>query len=381
MTTTVMLAGALDVTQVDPADATVQQEWARLAAAAENPFATPEWFESWVHTNPGVRPMVLATHRDGQLVGVAPLVIQRRHGIRVLEAAGSGLADFSGPACKPVDEMAVGAATLRAVLATRGQWDVWHVERCLTGSGWEAAILSAARADELVLGGWLGIRTLVHVPLRAATSPLRRGRDRREIDRLNRRLTEQHGAIFRLSNRDTIDADVRALLALRRSRWANLPAGQQSNFVPELATRTVDSGLLRLWVIEVHGRLIAGLLGWSMNGRTFAYIMAFDANYARFGPGTLLLTHAVLAAHQAGNHTFDFLRGEELQKRSFSTEQRTARSFLLARRRSLPGLAVRTLVASLSTYRLLPPGWREALQVSLPGRLSRSNRQDLDDVA
>lgn len=336
-------------------------QWAALAAQAENPFVMPEWHAAWLSAQERAQSVVLAAWRGCELVGVLPLVLRRHRGVRVLEAPGADLADFSGPACTPSDDAAVGRAIVQSLLELHQRWDVFRVDRCIAGSAWEEAVCAAASGRRLVVRRWRGPTILVDVPLHPGQSPLRRGRDRRELDRLGRRLREQHGAHLRMSDPGTVRDDVETLLALRQTRQPRGTSWSQDRFLLDVSLRASQAGWLRLWVLQVREEMIAGLLGWSLNGRTFAYIMAFDSKYAQLGPGTTLLARAVQQAVEHGDHTFDFLRGDESHKRPYVTKQREARSYLIARNRSLAGLGVRSADLAQTAYRYLPLGLRSPI--------------------
>lgn len=362
----------LDVGEADLDDETFLQAWSRLAIAAENPFSTPHWHEAWMQTRHGVTGLVLAVHSGVELTGVVPLVVERRCGLRLVSGAGSNLADFSGPACRPEDERAVGAAVTEYMVDILGQRDIWLVERCLVGSAWERALVDAGTAHQLLVRDWRSDNVLVQVALSPGSSPMRRGRDRREIDRLSRKLQQSHDVTFRMSDARTAADDVRALLALRRARWTQEPGQEEDEFLVALAQRAAVARLLRMWVLEEDGRMVAGLLGWGLNGRTFAHLMAFDAQYARFGPGAILLSQVVRSALDAGDHTVDFLRGDEAHKRAYVTEHRQVRSHLVTRRRSLAGCAVLGAALGQGVYRRLPPVWRDRLRRALPPQTART---------
>ena len=357
-----MTAGPeLTVRALDHADPALRERWAGLAAAAENPFATPAWHESWLRARPASSGLLLAASRGSELVGVVPLVVTRRPGGRLLQGPGGDLADFTGPACAPQDGRAVGEAVALALGDLLGPRDVLLLERSLTGSGWDDALLAADRGGRLVVRCWRSDSVLVQVPLHSGEVPMRRGRDRREVDRLSRRLRER-GVQSRTATVDTVHGDVSALLALRRSRWGGPPQPEEDAFLLAVAEEAAVTGVLRLWLLEDAGAVVAGLLGWSLGGRTFAHLMAFDPAYAREGPGTVLLAEAVASAVADGNRVFDFLRGDEAHKRPYVVEHRGASSRLVARRGTPAGAAVVGSYLTQAVYQQLPTTWKQQVR-------------------
>jgi len=366
-------SGGLDVRIVDDVDRTFRQAWSALAAAAENPFSTPEWHEAWLRTQTGTSGLVVSIYRGAELVGVLPLVVRRRWGFGVLRAPGGDLGDFSGPASLPVHARAVGEAVCAALPSLLGPRDMLLVERCLHGSGWQLSLAEAETesTSPVVVRSWRSDATLVEALLPRGGSPLRRGRDRREIDRLARRLDQQHGVRLRMSGTADVERDLLALLHLRRSRWDAAPRPSEEAFLLDVAHSASEAGFLRLWLLDDNDRVVAGLLGWSLSGRTFAHLMAFDGAYAKLGPGTVLLARAVESAVTAGDRVFDFLRGDEAHKRAYVTQQRTVGSYVLARRGSLAAALVRGADGVQLGYQRLPASWQRRAQV-LPTYLRRA---------
>ena len=362
----------LDVTVLHEVDDAFCRTWSTLAAAAENPFATPEWHRAWLRTQPGTAGFVLSVRRGAQQVAVLPLVVRRQRGVRVVRPPGDDLGDFSGPACEPGDARAVGEAVCGALPRVLGRRDVLLAERCVVGSGWHAGI-TAAQDRTAVVRPWRSGSALVEVALPSDRSPVRRGRDRREIDRQSRRLVEQHGVTVRAGSAATAEHDVLALLALRRQRWGSAERPAEEAFLVDVARSAAQAGFLRLWLLEDERHVVAALLGWSLSGRTFAHLMAFDGDFARSGPGTVLLARAVQAAVDAGEHTFDFLRGDEQHKRAYVTQQRHVRSYVLARPGSPAARAVQAGDALQTGYRRLPRPWQERVH-AVPAVVRRRGR-------
>lgn len=377
-----MITGTeLAVRALDHVDLALRDRWAALAAAAENPFAMPAWHESWLRTRPTSAGLLLGVFRGTDVVGIVPLVVTRRAGSRVLRAPGGDLADFSGPACAPEDGRAVGEAFALALDEVLGPRDVLLLERSLTASGWDEALLAADGQGQLMVRTWRSDGVLVQVPLGSDAGPLRRSKDRREVDRLSRRL-RRRGVQLRTATKDTVRPDLQALLALRRSRWDSPPQPAEDAFLLAVAEDAANDGVLRLWLLEDTGAVVAGLLGWSLHGRTFAHLMAFDPSYARWGPGTVLLADAVASAVADGDHVFDLLRGEEPHKRRYVVEHRGVSSRLIARRGTPAGAAVLGADLAQAAHGCLPTPCKAQLGRLLAAGLPRmSNRRPDDDAA
>jgi CelD/BcsL family acetyltransferase involved in cellulose biosynthesis len=77
------------------------------------------------------------------------------------------------------------------------------------------------------------------------------------------------------------------------------------------------AGLLRLDLLLLDGRAIAAHYGLHRHRVGYSYIHGFDPDFARFGPGSLLLAHVIERAAEEGCTHFDFLRGREAYKQTW----------------------------------------------------------------
>lgn len=344
----------------------LEQEWRDLAVAAEDPFASPGWARAWAHVMSEQSPHVLLCRRaDGQLAGALPLVTTRR---RRLVSPGAGLADWTAPACHPEDAEEVGAA-LGAHLARAGV--PCAVGRVEPDADWWRACVRAAHG-----GGAVALTDGDPEPMpvvalgrdeRGHLTALR-GKQRREIARLRRRLEDAHDVrIARVEGARESRETMAALLALHQRAWgAEAGDDVQLAFLLEFAAEAQRAGWLRLWQVETGGRIVAVLYGLRLGARIFACVQAYDPALARFGVGTVLLRHAIESAAEEGAAVFDMLRGAEFHKRRYETSRRTVVPVVLTPPLSAGAAEVRLRGVARDAWRRLPAERRTKLRRHLP---------------
>ena len=91
----------------------VADDWARLAEATGNIFATWEWNSLWwKHFGRG-RELLVTVCRDGAgtIVAILPLYLSTERPLRVLRFLGHGQGDHLSPICAPADREAAALAT------------------------------------------------------------------------------------------------------------------------------------------------------------------------------------------------------------------------------------------------------------------------------
>lgn len=305
------------------------EEWDELALAARNVFATREFLSTWSRHHLRGQPVLATACRapDGRLVAILPLYASREHGVRVLRFLGHGPGDQLGPICAPSDRIAAARALRRVLSNSPQRWDVFLGHQLPGGQAWDALAgarlirheaspvvhLRGARWDDFL--GSLGSRL------------------RQEIRYDARRLAREHDVRYRLADdADRLPADIGALFALHAAQW-----GERSGFSSwepfhrELAAKALARGWLRLWLLEVDGRVVAAKYNFRYAGDEFSYQSARDLSWRRVSLGLVLLAHAMRTAMEEGVRSYRLLRGAEAYKYRFPIEDRGLDTVALAR--------------------------------------------------
>jgi CelD/BcsL family acetyltransferase involved in cellulose biosynthesis len=334
----------------------MRREWTELAARAGHPFATWEWADLWWRHFGAARPLRLAVCRraDGAAVAILPLYLAARRPVRVLRLLGHGPADRLGPICAPRDRTVVARAVRRLLGATDREWDVLFAE-CLPA--------------DLAWSGMLGAAVLRH---EASPSVRIEGRSwdellaarsanfRQQLRRRERRLHDAHTVRFRLTeDPDRLAGDFGTLVALHTARWgsgSDAFAGARRAFHTEFAAVALSAGWLRLWLLELDRRPVAGWYGFRYGDAEWFYQSGRDPGCDSLSVGFVLMAHALREATRDGMRRFHLLRGDEPYKARFADVDDGLETVAVCR--GVTGrLAVRAAVAALA----LPPERRRWL--------------------
>ena len=297
-----------------PSPGRLEDEWRRLAAeSGTSIFGTWEWADAWCDAyGAGHDPALHAVrNEDGTLVAVVPLCVQRRAGLRVIRFVGYGPGDELGPVHGPADLPLAARALQEALAALR--WDVAALEQLPGSAGWPNLLDEPVwrREANPVLqlgGGWSS-----YLETRSANF-------RQQLRRRERALAGA-GARFRAADERTLEADLDTLFALHRARWEGGATDFADHpFHRDVARRALERGWLRLWTLELDGRVVAAWHGFRV-GRVVSYYQAGrDPSLARSGVGTVLLAHTIREAMQEGALEYRFGRGAEPFKGRFTSD-------------------------------------------------------------
>lgn len=85
-------------------------------------------------------------------------------------------------------------------------------------------------------------------------------------------------------------------------------------FLHDAGRALLDAGMLRLFELYAGDVWLASYFAFFAQRRLYAYLPGFDPDFARVGPGVLIVGHMIRAAENEGAVAFDFLRGREPYK-------------------------------------------------------------------
>jgi CelD/BcsL family acetyltransferase involved in cellulose biosynthesis len=276
------------------------------------PFQCPGWLLPWWSIFAPGELATIAVWRGDELVGLAPLYLERAAARLKLLPVGISLSDYLDVLCVPGQEGPVAAAIAEQILSF--DWSQWIMPD-LPGGGAGLAIahprLGAADPVSHMACPVLELRgdeTL------ANSVPQRR---RRQLRRAHR-FASRRGLVA-LSSPDDLQLFLDQLFRLHANRWARHGGGVLADVAVEQFHRRslpqLDArGLSRCWLLTIDGRAVGAYYGFHHRDRAYAYLGGFDPAYAEESPGTILIGHAISESIREGAVEFDFLRGQEPYK-------------------------------------------------------------------
>lgn len=113
------------------------------------------------------------------------------------------------------------------------------------------------------------------------------------------------------------------------------------DFIAGLATICAKRGLLRLGLLEVAGVVVAVQFWIVANDTAYIYKLAYDKNYRKYSPGTILTARMIENAIETDNvNKIDFLTGQDAFKKDWMESKRDLYGVQFVNYRTLAGLAV-----------------------------------------
>lgn len=308
----------------------LEEQWTRLPAHSQagSIFTSFPWNLAWWHSFGGDKGrslfVLVATGKDGETLGIAPLMLVRYGSVRKLEWIGTGLSDTGDfvldESCAPL----VIEAMLAYLHKHRREWDLLDLDEVPPYS------LLAGYLEDRQPAGLRAIRLprtdcpFIAVPAtwEEYTQTLQR-KPRQHLESFARRVVEESGAVFRMVTQEAeAPGAVARFYELHRARWATKgdelnPEHTEANFLAflqEACTRSAAHGFLRLAELCVGDATISSWISFNVNGRWNGYMTGFDPAWSSKRPGKVL--HGFVMRQALAEHAreLDLGRGTEVYK-------------------------------------------------------------------
>jgi CelD/BcsL family acetyltransferase involved in cellulose biosynthesis len=289
--------------------------WDELVRAMPrpSPFLLHAWLLEWLRHYGGASELaVQAASRDGRLVGAFPLVHKSWQGLRVAKFLGGQHTSLADLLLASGESATTGAALVERASSEHDFAELFGLVRDsrlaqVVGPG-QLHLFHRVDAPVLELAGaWDAV-------YRAKVS----GKGRRDVQRRRRQL-EEHGTLEFAVARSPEDVErvLPEAFRLHDLRWQGrdemsgfaTPTGMR--FHRAALGRLAEQDVVRLATMTVGGQAIAFLLAFALAGRLYLYRMAFDATYARYGPGLLTVLETIASGAGEGLKRVEFLGGAE----------------------------------------------------------------------
>lgn len=309
--------------------------WNELAALRGSPFLTAEWLAAWWNAfgNSRLACLVLRDRTGALLAGAC--CMRDSHGLRgtANEHSGDwdGLASDEGAQTALWREIARMESDAVVLPLIRDPRSIDAAERAFRGTGYTVATTPNVSSPFLTLpSSWDELMRTVSHNLRSQF-----GRKRRRLDREGR-------LVFRTtSGGEDLDADLESFFSVEAAGWkarsgtAILSSPRTRKLYGDFARGLAGQGWLRLHLLELDHRVIAGDLACTFAGGSFLIKTGFDERFAALSPGLILRGEALRASIEEGARSYDFLGGPDPYKLRWGAELRprvTVRAFMGWRR-------------------------------------------------
>lgn len=322
----------------------LRSEWNQLLfeSSANSYFLTHEWLFIWMkHFETNTTPYILiVTDSDsGELLGAAPLVIESTKNIfgipiKRLSFMGNGFLqiDHLDFIVKKGFEGEIPTAFANYIKQHKSNWDMVFLDGLVTSSMALNSLLEYPGISRLLTY----TEPCPYLPLPDSWEVLRQqlGKNMRyNLGRYKRKLEKLFpGAVeFQLVKTEeqlnkTIPKlyEYHNLIQEAKNDLRGIFEDESvAGFHNEFSQAALSSGNLRLYSLSVENEIIATLYCYIYGDTILFYQTGYNPEWQQYSPGRLLMAHVIESSINEGAKEFDFLRGDEDYKSSWTTDSRT----------------------------------------------------------
>ncbi|MBI3813685.1 MAG: GNAT family N-acetyltransferase [Nitrospinae bacterium] len=317
----------------------LHSQWDNLlkVSAANSIFLTHEWlFTWWRHFGKGKRLSIITIRREGELIGIAPLMCRKlvpacfKQG-GILEFIGTPFndeADFM--AHKDFFRDALSAIT-RFLIKDYPLWDIINLREIPVASLTLKILNETAGENKILCSNWIrSISPFIKTGggwnkfIKDKGSKFRNNLKRAE------RLAGQAGQIEYevFKEQDITDEVIKRVFDVERRSWKEkggtpLLSGERNRkFFGDIGKIFSLKNWMVVYILKLDGRDIAFQMCFDYNEKIWEYTTAYDRDYSKVSPGTMILNIVVKDTFDKKKREYDFLRGDEQYKRMWAEDKR-----------------------------------------------------------
>jgi CelD/BcsL family acetyltransferase involved in cellulose biosynthesis len=303
--------------------------WDQLWSRADGlVFQSHGWISAWWRTVPDRdrRALRIGLVWNGErLEAVMALSVHQRRGARFLEWAANSYSDYEDALVAP-DCPSSAVARLWSAVTAMGGFDIALINRLQPGAQMLALQVGA-------VGTRLGPNYRTEVSHRVGSegnSGLAwfdgQSKKTRQNYRRGYKAMAEFGVVkFRLLEPDEPLEPVLDRLAMLKRKWlvarghTSALFNEDSETLRALTAVLARLGVLRVFVLELDGLMVAVSLNFVQRNTMMAFVTTYDPDYERASPGMLLINDYIMWSFDQGLGMVDFLCGAEAFKLRFAT--------------------------------------------------------------
>lgn len=358
--------------------ASMQLEWNTLLEQSLNPtfFLSYEWMSCWWQIFGEGCSLFIIQVRDesGALVALAPLCIQQQFALkylpyRSLRMIGTNQAnpDYLGFIIHKDHGAAAVDSILKFIDEQKHQWDELDIESLPLENEASRSILQRLKHDAnlLCLNNDQKIMFIDLPQNLDAFLASFSSKHRYNLRRRSRQFAQDHHGTF--GRAETVESALHILDRLFNLHHLRAAAVGRTEAFSDLRIRQMHadfirkhfaSGRIYLYYLRIGGELQACLYGFQYGDRFYFYQMGYNPDFDHISLGTTMMLKSIEFAILNKFKYFDFLRGEEPYKRSWTKNERLVK-FVKYYRKNPKGLFLygyRILRSTVRLVRLLAVG-------------------------
>ena len=318
----------------------LKEEWSRLLdlSSVQSVFLSWHWLYAWwskYNTSHMLHIVMVRDASSGVLVGLGPFCVDENQGWwrpKALVFLGSSAvsSEYLDIIADPYREEEVANTIFTFLCHQSPAWDLLIFDDMLKTSVVARYISASALKDtHIVKENVSEICPYITLPdSKAAMLGDLSSRLRSTIKRQGKKLKAAGAVIRKAEDPAELTPYLEGLFSLHQKRWnaVGVKGSFEGQVIREfhtvVAKTFLDNDMLRLYIMQLNGHIIAALYAFQYKGSWFYFQSGYDPEWSGYSPGSVLMWHCIADAIDQGGAEFDYLRGNESYKHLWSSQSR-----------------------------------------------------------
>ncbi len=279
-------------------------------------FVLPAWLKVWWQAfHPDSDMHILSIKKDGQIIGIAPLMVKEKTACFI---GNTDVCDYLDFITTPGEETGF-FTTLLDTLIKDGivRLDLKDIHEDSSVLRYLAPLARDRHYDIIQTKENVTVALDLPGTFEEYLESLE-GKQRHEVRRKLRRLAGAGNIFFRfIDDKSAIPGVMDNFFKMfveSRSDKASFLTGQMSDYFRTLADALAETGLLKMGVLELDGKPVAEIMCFDYNNKIYLYNSGYDPGYTSLSAGLLSKIYAIKDSIEKHRKCFDFLKGAETYK-------------------------------------------------------------------
>ncbi len=312
----------------------IADDWRALQSRTEaHLFSCYDWIRDWWETigqNSRRSLHIVTATRNERLVGILPLMVEKRCYTRILEWAGNEIYDYCSTLAEDDDVVSALWETAR----NSSLYDLALIKDVRPASRDAEHLASFAVISEFNNAPYISLTWKNGDAWRASCRP----KQRRNFNVKSKKLKQKGPVSFEIIRTSPAPKDLIDTMVQHKTAWFHdcRKVGIFSNphikeIFHRMVLRAAEQGKMFLGVLKCGDKPVSHLFGFIERSTLQCYFTSYDPEWRSYSTGLLVFMHSMYWAIDNGIKEFDFMRGTEDYKFRNATDVRELPVFSFAR--------------------------------------------------
>lgn len=288
------------------------------------------WCSIWwkhFHSNKNRELYIITVFHKGEIVGIAPMLIEKRFGFREMRFIGAGHTDFH----QLLVEGDFYESSAEVILRHFGKFREWDIVYLDEVNDEDRLYKYLVGREDIKVKYKIGcpIVDIDELNWDEYIKNIKSKNLRKDYQRKSHKLERETALeLMVIDQEEGLRLYIEELFGLHIERWAHegeisaFNHEDMKSFIKDVFLSLIKDGKARLYILKDGENVISYRLGFVQNGVFYDWITSFDKNYIKYSPGKIITGYVIKHLIEDNYKVFHFMRGDYDYKKGWMHKDR-----------------------------------------------------------